>query len=115
MKFCIQVLAIFALVATASAQTTNSNYEVTNFGAPPPGEEWGDTISVAADGKGSILVFRRAEPPVLVYNRSGELQSAWGEGMFVDTTALMLTMKASSGSRTEGPTWFTSSPWTASC
>ena len=53
-----------------------------------PGEEWGDTISVAADGKGSILVFRRAEPPVLVYNRSGELQSAWGEGMFVDTHSI---------------------------
>jgi DNA-binding beta-propeller fold protein YncE len=88
MKNSIRMIAFFALIATAAGQTTNSNYEVTSFGSPPPGEEWGDTISVAADGKGSILVFRRAEPPVLIYNRAGELQSTWGEGLFVDTHSI---------------------------
>ena len=87
MKYSCVILALVvaAGVATASGQTTNNDYEVAIFGAPPDGEEsWGDTISVAADGNGSILVLRRAEPPVVVFNRSGELQSVWGEGLFPD-------------------------------
>ena len=89
MKKCICMIAfVFALVAGAFAQTTNSNYEVVTFGAPPNGGEWGDTISVAADGKGSILVLRRADPPVLVFNREGELQDAWGEGLFPDNHSI---------------------------
>ena len=85
--FCL-TLALITLVAAprpASGQTTNNDYEVTVFGAPPNGETvWGDTISVAADGAGSILVLRRAEPPVVIFNRNGELQSTWGEGLFPD-------------------------------
>src|SRR6266850_7813948 len=81
-------LVIFALVASSSAQTTNSKYEVTPFGSPPYLNAKGndrDTISVAADGKGSILVFRRSDPPVLIYNREGKLVNSWGTGLFVDT------------------------------
>ena len=87
MKYSCVILALVvaAGVATASGQTTNNDYEVAIFGAPPDGEQsWGDTISVAADGNGSILVLRRAEPPVVVFNRAGELQSVWGEGLFPD-------------------------------
>jgi streptogramin lyase len=71
----------------AVAQTTNPKWEVTNFGAPfptPTGKDR-DTASVAADGKGLIFVLRRAEPPVLVYNREGKLVDSWGTGLFVDT------------------------------
>ncbi len=68
---------VFALVGAASAQTTNRGYEVATFGAPPGGGAWsGDTISVAADGRGAILALRRADPPVLVFNRDGELQDS---------------------------------------
>ena len=84
----LMIWVVFGLVAGAYAQTTNSNYEVTPFGAPPYEHATGqgrDTISVAADGKGSILVLRRSDPPVLIFNRQGELQKAWGEGLFVDT------------------------------
>ena len=85
MRYISIILAIVAVVATARAQTTNNAYEVVVFGAPPNGEEsWGDTISVAADGRGSVLVLRRAEPPVLVFNRAGELQDTWGDGLFPD-------------------------------
>ena len=63
-------------------RTTNPGYEVATFGAPPGGGAWGDTISVAADGAGSILVLRREDPPVLVFNREGELQDSWGDGLF---------------------------------
>jgi sugar lactone lactonase YvrE len=61
----------------------NNNFLITSFGAPPEGEKvWGDTVSIAADGKGSILVLRRAEPPVLIFNRDGKLTNSWGTGVF---------------------------------
>ena len=87
---CI-ILSVFALVAGASAQTTNPNYEVTLFGTPPPGQDiWGRPRWVAADGKGTIVVIRPSGPPVaeaeqtpvLIFNRAGELQKTWGDGLF---------------------------------
>jgi streptogramin lyase len=77
----------FIFFPGAFAQTTNPKWEVTNFGAPfptPTGKDR-DTASVAADGKGLIFVLRRADPPVLVYNRDGKLVDSWGTGLFVDT------------------------------
>src|SRR6185295_14781606 len=71
------------MVAGAFAQTSNLKYDIVKFGVLPEGEpDWGDTVSIAADGKGSILVFRRAEPPVLVFNREGKLLNSWGTGVF---------------------------------
>ena len=88
MKNICTIVALMALVvpvSPVSGQTTNNDYEVTVFGAPPNGEaSWGDTISVAADGSGSIFVLRRAEPPVVVFNRNGDLQNTWGDGLFPD-------------------------------
>ena len=87
---CIAVLItalMVALVPGAFAQTTNSKYEVINFGAPfptPTGKDR-DTASVASDGKGLIFVLRRSEPPVLVYNREGKLVDSWGRD-FSSTT-----------------------------
>lgn len=83
------ILAVFGLVAGALAQTTNGKYEVTFFGAPPAGQEvWNLPRSVAADGKGSILVFRGSEPPVLIFNRAGQLQKTWGNGLFPDAHSI---------------------------
>src|SRR6266480_2266183 len=88
-RVCAAVLMtalMFTLIPGAFAQTTNPKYDVTNFGAPfptPTGKDR-DTASVAADGKGLIFVLRRAEPPVLVYNREGKLVDSWGTGLFVD-------------------------------
>ena len=84
-EYVFMILAVFALVAAAFAQTTNSKYEVTFFGAPPRGQDvWNLPRSVAVDGKGSILIFRASQPPVLVFNRAGELQKTWGDGLFPD-------------------------------
>ena len=86
--FCV-ILAVFALAAVALAQTTNSKYEVTFFVAPPPGQDvWNLPRSVATDGKGSIFVFRGSEPPVLVFNRAGQLQKTWGTGLFPDSHSI---------------------------
>ncbi|MCZ6918443.1 MAG: hypothetical protein O7I93_16840, partial [Gemmatimonadetes bacterium] len=52
-------LAIVALAPGLWAQTSNGNFDVVSFAAPPLNEaNWGDTVSVAADGEGSILVLR---------------------------------------------------------
>ena len=78
----------FLWVAAASAQTTNGNYMVTTFGAPhvnTAGGERSDTRSVAADGKGSIVVLKRSDPQVLIFDREGKLKDSWGEGLFLDS------------------------------
>ena len=84
--FSMTVVAL-ALVASAIGQTRNDEYEITKFAAPYPGATGNarDTVSVATDSKGSILVLRRSDPPVLIYNREGELQDSWGTDLFVDT------------------------------
>jgi len=84
-EYAFMILVVFALVAAAFAQTTNGKYEVTFFGAPPRGQDvWNLPRSVAVDGKGSILIFRASQPPVLIFNRAGELQKTWGDGLFPD-------------------------------
>ena len=87
MKKSICLIAVlFALVFGVFAQTPKYKYEITKFGAPFPNASGmpRDTVSVAADGKGLILVLRRSDPPVLIYNREGKLVNSWGSGLFVD-------------------------------
>ncbi len=86
--FLRMTIAVFVIVSAASAQTTNSSYMATTFGAPhvnTAGGERSDTRSVAADGKGSILVLKRSDPQVLIFDREGELKDSWGEGLFMDS------------------------------
>jgi streptogramin lyase len=46
----------------------------------PSGMAWGGVISVDMDGDGNIVVFRRAEPPILKFAPSGEYLGGMGEG-----------------------------------
>ena len=83
------LLAVFAVVSVGMAQTKNTNYEVTFFGAPPPGQDvWSLPRALAVDGNGTVIVFRAFQPPVLVFNRAGELQKTWGEGVFHDAHSI---------------------------
>ncbi len=85
-KSICAMIAVFVLVSGAFAQAPKYKYEITKFGAPFPNASGmpRDTVSVAADGKGLILVLRRSDPPVLIYNREGKLVNSWGSGLFVD-------------------------------
>lgn len=66
--------------------------------APPPGQAgayrleegwpqmpadmaWGEVISVDVDGAGNIVVFRRAEPPILKFAPSGQYLGGMAEGV----------------------------------
>lgn len=90
-NYVCMMVVVFALVAGAFAQTTNSNYWVTLFGAPPSGQEvWDLPRSVAADGEGMILLLRASDPPILIFNREGELQKSWGTGLFTEAHSIDL-------------------------
>jgi DNA-binding beta-propeller fold protein YncE len=85
MKVYVCTVLVVLLVAGAFAQTTNSKYEVTFFGVPPQGQgSWNRPMSVAVDGKGSIVVLRASAPPVLVFNRAGQLQKTWGQDVIAE-------------------------------
>src|SRR5262245_62270221 len=87
MKKSIAVfVGVLFLTSGVFAQTPKYKYEFNKFGAPFPNATGKprDTASVAADGKGLILVLRRSDPPILVYNRDGKLLNSWGTGLFVD-------------------------------
>src|SRR5438067_5435720 len=85
-KYLWALAVISSLVTGASGQSPKYQYEFTKFveSFPNATGKPRDTVSVAADGKGTILVLRRSEPPVLVYNREGRLLNSWGTGLFVD-------------------------------
>lgn len=63
---------------------TNTDYDISStWFQLPAGMELGQPISVAPDGKGNIFfVRRRAQPPILVFDRQGKLLRSWGEGLF---------------------------------
>jgi hypothetical protein len=86
-KLIFLLVTVVSVAAAAFAQSPKFKYEIAKFAAPFPNATGNarDTVSVAADGKGSILVLRRSDPPVLVYDRQGQLQHTWGTGLFVDT------------------------------
>jgi sugar lactone lactonase YvrE len=86
----VAVLLAGLWVAGAAAQSSLASlfdtYQVTaNFGQPAAGQPaWGGmTTSVAADGKGSVVVMIRAVPYFRVFTRDGRSVKNWGDaGLF---------------------------------
>ena len=65
-KYLCAIVAISGFVTGAFGQSRKYKYEFTRFveSFPNATGKARDTVSVAADGKGTILVLRRSEPPV---------------------------------------------------
>src|SRR5687767_5767214 len=86
-KFVVLVvLLITALVATASAQESSlasmfDRYDVNGkWGQMPAGMVWGGvTTSVAADGKGQVIVLVRAAPYFRIFTTDGKFVRGWGD------------------------------------
>jgi len=77
------LLIVVSLVSVAFAQSgkeSKSNYSIAKWGQPQG--DWGWTASVASDHKNSILVIRRSDPPILVFNQDGKLVNSFGNGLF---------------------------------
>jgi sugar lactone lactonase YvrE len=51
----------------------------------PEGWELGQVAGVAADSKGRYYIFHRGDgaPPLICFDRGGEVLGSWGEGVFV--------------------------------
>lgn len=90
MRFLTTTLAtglLSTVAALGSAQTAPAapHKEVVNWAKLPAGMEWGEVPATAVTKDDHILVLRRAEPPVLEFDRHGTLLKQWGQGMFVWT------------------------------
>jgi NHL repeat len=48
----------------------------------PDGWEFMDVAAVAVDSKDQVYVFNRGEHPMIVFDRQGNFQRSWGEGVF---------------------------------
>jgi peptidylamidoglycolate lyase len=84
-KYALLFLVAAAVATVVLGQGNNKNtakYE-SKFWGQPPNKDWGaGVVSVASDRKQSILVLRRLDPPILVFDQAGQLQRSWGNGLF---------------------------------
>jgi peptidylglycine monooxygenase len=72
--------------------TGDYTYEVLQpFGQLPAGMEFGNTSHVAVDSKDRVYVYRRKDPPVLVFDGDGHLLTSWGDGLLVDAHGIYIT------------------------
>ena len=64
---------------------------VPNWGEMPDGWEWGQVGAVAVDSQDNVHAFTRAEHPYRVFDKSGKLLEAWGDGIFEDAHGMCIT------------------------
>src|SRR5579862_5693039 len=72
--------SVLAAAIFAGAKASPDKYSLLKWGQPPG--EWGHTSSVVSDHKDLMLVLRRADPPILVFNSEGKVVNSFGTGMF---------------------------------
>src|SRR5579871_1006239 len=84
------VLRIAFLISAACAVFAQPNpyHEVDGWAKLPSGMQWGQVISVDPLPDGAILAFQRADPPLLIFDRSGNLVRSFGDGMFAQAHGL---------------------------
>ena len=61
------------------------------FGMLPDGAPLGNTSHVATDSSDRVYVYRRQDPPVLVFDGEGNLLTTWGDGLLIDAHGICIT------------------------
>ncbi len=61
------------------------------FGELPAGMTLGNASHVATDSSDRVYVFRRQDPPVLVFDRDEHLLTSWGNRMLLDAHGIFIT------------------------
>ena len=56
---------------------------VENWAKLPPGESFTIVSAIATDSQDRVYAFQRKDPPVVVFDRDGNLVSSWGNGAFI--------------------------------
>jgi DNA-binding beta-propeller fold protein YncE len=66
-------------------------YEVVpDWGKLPAGWIWGQVGAVGVDSRDRVHVFTRTDHPYMIFNRSGDLEWAWGQGIFEDAHGICI-------------------------
>lgn len=67
----------------ATVGTGKYTYEVIeNWGKLPAGDTFGMVSAIATDSKDRVFAFQRKDPPMLIFDRDGNLTDSWGNGSF---------------------------------
>ena len=82
--------AIAVVLAAAAADVSAQNeklptpyHEVANWAKLPAGSKWAGGQGADPASNGDIWTFNRADPPILRFDRSGNVVKSFGNGMFV--------------------------------
>ncbi len=79
------LLLISAILCVAQTQPTQLNYHAdAEWPKFPPGMNFGPAASVDTDRAGNVYIFRRVEPPVLVFESNGNFKRAFGADLFTN-------------------------------
>lgn len=57
----------------------------------PEGVSLDGVSQVAVDSRDRVFIFQRADPPVVIFDQSGELAGSWGTGMIADAHGIFIT------------------------
>jgi len=67
----------------ATVGTGKYTYElIENWGKLPAGDTFGMVSAIATDSQDRVFAFQRKEPPMLIFDRDGNLTDSWGNGSF---------------------------------
>jgi DNA-binding beta-propeller fold protein YncE len=73
------------------AQAGERQYEVVEgWGELPPGWIWGQVGAVGVDSRDRVHVFTRTNHPYMIFDRSGKLEWAWGQEIFMDAHGICI-------------------------
>jgi hypothetical protein len=79
-RFSVLGAACWVLSAALAAQAP---YRIDPaFGKLPDGLKWGLTAGMAIDRDDHVFAFTRAEPPLIILDKDGNVLRTWGENLF---------------------------------
>ncbi len=55
---------------------------IENWGKLPAGDTFGMVSAIATDSSDRVFAFQRKDPPMLIFDRDGNLTDSWGNGSF---------------------------------
>ena len=55
---------------------------IENWAKLPAGDNFAMVSAVASDSQGRIFAFQRKDPPIIIFDRDGNLLESWGNGAF---------------------------------
>ena len=61
------------------------------WGTVPDGIRLGQLSKIAVAPGGEVYLFQRFDPPVIVFDRDGNVVRSWGEGMIADGHGILVT------------------------